>query len=278
MDYRGQFGTILPQALALGRAAHLRGDLPAAQLAQEQMEWVIGRNPFTQSMMWGEGYDYTPLDTPSSGDMVGALPVGIQTRGDADVPYWPVQTTWTYKEVWVHPVASWLALMPDLSGPAVVEGRADSPIEFSETSRGQSIQVDPDPASGQFRVKLPQGRYTVQGRAGKETQTFLPGETYHLDLRSGHVLDFQVSRKSSPDGKVRIDVNAQGTGTHRFVVRVDNLKLDGAQKEITLQAGTIGHVEWAAQIDSPNTPWVAVIVPDDDLARRKEVRDAIWEP
>lgn len=277
MDYRGHFGTILPQAQALGQAAHLRGDLPAAQLAQEQMEWVVGRNPFAQSMMWGEGYDYTPLDTPSSGDMVGALPVGIQTRGDVDVPYWPVQTTWTYKEVWVHPVASWLALMPDLSGPALVEGQADSAIRF-ETSHGQPIKVTPDLASGQFRVMLPQGEYVVQGRAGKETRTFLPGETYHLDLRSGHVLDFQVSRKSSPDGEVLIDVNAQGTGMHRFVVRSDNLKLNDAQKEITLQPGTPGHVEWHAQVDSRNTPWVAVIVPDEDLARRQEVRGAIWEP
>jgi hypothetical protein len=278
MDYRGHFGTILPQAKALGQAAHLRGDLPAAQLAQEQMEWVVGRNPFGQSMMWGEGYDYTPLDTPSSGDMVGALPVGIQTRGDVDVPYWPAQTTWTYKEVWVHPVASWLALMPDLSGAALIEGKADSAIEFRETSHGQSIQVKPDPQSGQFRVKLPQGRYTVQGTAGKETQTFLPGETYHLDFRSGHVLDFQVSRKSSPSGEVLIDVDAQGTGTHRLVVRFDNLKLNDAQKEITLQPGTTRHVEWRAKIDAANTPWVAVIVPDDDLAQRKEVRGAAWEP
>jgi Glycosyl hydrolase family 9/Cellulase N-terminal ig-like domain len=277
MDYRGHFGTILPQALALGQAAHLRGDLSAAQLAQEQMEWVVGRNPFAQSMMWGEGYDYTPLDTPSSGDMVGALPVGIQTRGDADEPYWPVQNTWTYKEVWVHPVASWLALMPDLSGPALVEGQADSGITFSGTSHGQSIQVTPDPASRRFRVMLPQGEYAVQCNAGKETRTFLPGETYNLDLRPGHVLDFAVSRKSSADGEVLIDVDARGTGAHRFVVRFDNLKVNGAQKEITLQPGVSGRLEWHAQVDSPNIPWVAVIVPDDDLARRKEVRGAVWE-
>ena len=275
MDYRGHFGTILPQALALGEAAHLRGDLPAAQLAQEQMEWVVGRNPFAQSMMWGEGYDYTPLDTPSSGDMVGALPVGIQTRGDVDVPYWPVQNTWTYKEVWVHPVASWIALMPDLAGPALVEGKADAAITFRETAHGQSIQVMP--VNGQFRVMLPQGEYAVECGAGKETQSFLPGGTYNLDLRPGHMLNFEVEKKSSPDGEVLLDVNAQGTGAHRFAVRFDNLKLNDAQKEITLQSGVSGHLEWHARIDSPNTPWVAVIVPDGDLARRKELRGAVWE-
>jgi hypothetical protein len=124
---------------------------------------------------------------------------------------------------------------------------------------------------------LPQGEYAVQCNAGKETRTFLPGETYNLDLRPGHVLDFAVSRKSSADGEVLIDVDARGTGAHRFVVRFDNLKLNGAQKEITLQPGVSGRLEWHAQVDSPNIPWVAVIVPDDDLARRKEVRGAVWE-
>lgn len=46
MDYRGEFGTILPQTEALGRASHLRGNLESVELAQEQLEWVIGRNPF----------------------------------------------------------------------------------------------------------------------------------------------------------------------------------------------------------------------------------------
>ncbi|MFT3701154.1 MAG: hypothetical protein QM802_02230 [Agriterribacter sp.] len=87
MDYRGHFGTILPQAQSLAAAAHLRGDLSAMQLSEHQLEWIIGRNPFSQSTMWGEGYDFAPLYTPSSGDMVGALPVGIQTKGEADVPY-----------------------------------------------------------------------------------------------------------------------------------------------------------------------------------------------
>ena len=56
LNYRGHFGTVLPQTQVLASAAHLRGDLEAAQLSQQQLEWVIGRNPFAQSVMWGEGY------------------------------------------------------------------------------------------------------------------------------------------------------------------------------------------------------------------------------
>jgi Glycosyl hydrolase family 9/Cellulase N-terminal ig-like domain len=276
MDYRGQFGTILPQALALGEAAHLRGELSAAELAQEQMEWVIGRNPFAESMMWGEGYDYAPQYSPSSGDMVGSLPVGIQTRGDADEPYWPVQNTWTYKEVWTHPVASWLALMPDLGGPALVQGTAKSAVSFEASPHGAPVIIKPDAASGRFRLTLPQGQYTVRCDAQKVTRTFLPGESYDLDLRPGRALDFDVSEKPQ-GGEVTIEISARGSGAHRFVVRADNLTLDGAQKEITLQPGIAGRMEWHARIDSAGTPWVAVVVPDDNLAGRKEVRGAVRE-
>jgi hypothetical protein len=133
------------------------------------------------------------------------------------------------------------------------------------------------PALGQFRVMLPQGEYKIATQGGQETRTLLPGATYQLDLRVGHLLDFTVSKNAASDGKVLIGVDARGTGAHRFTVRFDNLKLNDVQKEITLQSGVSGHLEWHAQIDSPNTPWVAVIVPDDDLARRKELRGAVWE-
>src|SRR5204862_5987965 len=130
MDYRGHFGNILPQAQALVNARLVGGDLESVTLAQHQAEWIVGRNPFSQSTMYGEGFDFPPLYAPFPGNQVGALPVGLQTRGDADVPYWPVQSTWTYKEVWLHPVARWIWLMRDLAGPALVDGRSDSPIEF----------------------------------------------------------------------------------------------------------------------------------------------------
>ena len=36
--------------------------------------------------MYGEGYDWTPLYSVRSGQMVGALPVGIETKGIATLP------------------------------------------------------------------------------------------------------------------------------------------------------------------------------------------------
>ena len=138
MDYRGHFGTILPQAQSLNYAARLRGDTASANLALHQLEWIAGRNPFSQSTMFGEGYDFPPLYTPSSGDIVGALPVGIQTHSDSDIPYWPVQSTWTYKEVWVHPVSQWIGILRDIDRPSANVEKAENSLKFEVSEESKS--------------------------------------------------------------------------------------------------------------------------------------------
>ena len=276
MDYRGHFGTILPQAQALANAAHIRGDLASAQLSEHQLEWIIGRNPFSQSAMWGEGHDFAPLYTPSSGDMVGGLPVGIQSRGESDAPYWPVQSTWTYKEIWVHPVARWVWLLKDLAGNAVVNGLADGTVEFTEATTNESITVTPD-ATGHFHTTLPEGKYIITSSGLKQTQTLLPASSYQLDLRAAHTIGFDVSKSASVNNEVTIVVKATGNGKHRFTLRADNLTVTNTTKEITLQQNATVTVEFKCKITATSTPWVAVILPDDDLNQRKEIRGAVWE-
>jgi len=117
---RGNYGVLLSQTKALSTAARLRQDKAATDLAQKQLEWIVGRNPFVQSTMWGEGYDFAQQYSVSSGDIAGSLPVGMMTRGDGDAPYWPPQNCYVYKEVWVHSSARWLWIMEDvLSFPSI---------------------------------------------------------------------------------------------------------------------------------------------------------------
>jgi hypothetical protein len=278
MDYRGHFGTILPQAQALLSAAHLRGDLESVTLAQLQAEWILGRNPFSQSMMYGEGYDFAPLYAPFPGNVVGALPVGIQTRGDNDVPYWPVQSTWTYKEVWVHPVGRWIWLMRDLAGRALIEGQADSAVEFAPAVSAPREVIQAIPTNGTFRVFLPEGKYVVRCHGEEHNEDFLPAGTYHLDLRTGHALDFELSKLSSNRAEVRIKLTARGDGPHRFNIRADNLRIIDAQKDLTLKPGRPGTLEFTGTIISPDTPWVAVVCADDNPTFRRDLTGVAWDP
>jgi hypothetical protein len=111
---RGNYGVLLSQAKALSVAGRLFRDSAATGLARAQLQWVVGRNPFTQSTMFGEGHDWHQQYSVSSGDFVGSLPVGMQSRGHTDLPYWSAQNMYVYKEVWVHSTARWLWIVADL--------------------------------------------------------------------------------------------------------------------------------------------------------------------
>jgi hypothetical protein len=204
--------------------------------------------------------------------MVGALPVGIQTREDNDIPYWPVQSTWTYKEVWVHPVARWVWLMRDLFGPALVEGQANSAVVFKELNTGQETMIAPDPVAMRFRAFLAEGKYIVRYNGEEQPQTILPGETYNLDLRPGKALSYEITSLPSGKKEMIIKVTARGAGSHHFNIRTDNLAIAKSGQQLALKPGQAGVIEWRATISSPDTPWVVVVIPDDDISQRKELR------
>lgn len=103
--------------LSTGKAAALCGkflkDKELMNIAEQQLFWIVGKNPFGQSLIWGEGSNYPQLYTALPGETVGAIPVGMQSRFNADTPYWPQFNTATYKEVWGAPAARWLSLIAE---------------------------------------------------------------------------------------------------------------------------------------------------------------------
>ena len=167
--FRGNHGTVLSQTKALSTAARLRGDPELVELCQAQLQWVVGRNPFAKSTMFGEGYDYAPLYGGMSGNMVGALPVGIQTRLANDVPYWPHSNGPTYKEVWVHPSGRWLWIMQDLAGPAPLSAQADAKVE-----KPIDLTVSQEPADD--------GRVTIRAKVEGMGRVRLAVRTHNLKV------------------------------------------------------------------------------------------------
>ncbi|MGC2661614.1 MAG: glycoside hydrolase family 9 protein [Bryobacteraceae bacterium] len=279
-DFRGNDSVLLSQAKALSTAARLRGDIDGIDLAEKQAQWIVGRNPFAASVMYGEGYDWTPLYSVRSGQMVGALPVGIETKGFADAPYWPNQICWTYKEVWTHPVGRWIWLMQDLAGPSVVSGIAapssQDPVQIREQTSGLAVTVIPDSFSGTFRTILSEGRYTFEQAAVKSQLSVLPGVVYHLDLRPGHAMAFESSvEKTNGSRDVPVSVKIQGSGRHTFALRTSNLAVADASKIVDLQSGRTAELIWNAHVQDRGTPWVAVVVPDGNLNAKQELSGTV---
>lgn len=104
--------------MSMGKAASLLGryfdDSELLDIAREQLYWTLGKNPFGQSIIYGEGSHFGQQYTALLGETVGEIPVGVQTRGNEDLPYWPQANIATYREVWTTPVGRWLWIAADL--------------------------------------------------------------------------------------------------------------------------------------------------------------------
>lgn len=104
--------------LSMGKAAALLGeyfnDDTLKQIAREQLYWTLGKNPAGQSLIYGEGSNYGQQYTALLGETVGEMPVGVQTRANEDLPYWPPANVATYREVWTTPPGRWLWIAANL--------------------------------------------------------------------------------------------------------------------------------------------------------------------
>lgn len=274
-QFRGNSSVLLSSAKALSAAAQLREDMAGENLAQEQAQWFIGRNPFASSIMYGEGYDWTPLYSIRSGQMVGALPVGIETKGIADAPYWPDQICWTYKEVWTQPAAEWIWLMNDLSGPAVVRGIVDpgsnGSVRLTNESSHQvfTAAIAPDAT---FRATVPQGQYRVEYGSAATSLTALAASSDSIDLRRGHAVAFHVDSTVAGPGDLVVHVSIEGAGPHTFSIRTDNLDItDAGVAAVNLGAHSKQEIAWRAHVRDESTPWIVVVLMDGSLNGHAEL-------
>lgn len=111
--FNGNLAVHASMGKAAGICANFLGDDELMDIAREQMYWIAGKNPFAQSLIYGEGYRYPSLNNFSSGELTGAMPVGIRSLADSDEPYWPQINNACYKEVWLTSAGKWLGLVAE---------------------------------------------------------------------------------------------------------------------------------------------------------------------
>lgn len=99
-SFRGNSAVLL----SAGKAASILGsyfhDQQLVQIAHEQLYWMWGKNPFGQSLVYGDGANWCRQYAVLCGECVGEVPVGIETLGNEDAPYWPQNNNATFREVW----------------------------------------------------------------------------------------------------------------------------------------------------------------------------------
>ena len=113
-QFRGFHAVLMGKAKAAFILSDLLKDKSLTDIATRQLEYIVGYNPFAMSTIYADGYDYPPLYGAYAGDVVGAVPVGIETFENDDEPYMPMQVNATYKEIWTHTTGSVIWLLSKL--------------------------------------------------------------------------------------------------------------------------------------------------------------------
>ncbi|MCC6288701.1 MAG: glycoside hydrolase family 9 protein [Chitinophagaceae bacterium] len=112
-SFKGNGAVTLATGKAAAICAKFLNDNELKNIAEQQLFWIVGKNPFGQSLIYGEGSNYPQLYTALPGETVGGIPVGMQSYFNEDRPYWPQFNTATYKELWGAPAARWLMLVAE---------------------------------------------------------------------------------------------------------------------------------------------------------------------
>ena len=113
-QFRGFNAVCLAKAKAAFIVAEALSDAALKDIAMRQVEWITGWNPFAMDTIYGDGYDYPLLYGAYAGNVVGAVPVGIETFENDDEPYFPMQSNCTYKEIWTHSTARMISCVAEI--------------------------------------------------------------------------------------------------------------------------------------------------------------------
>ena len=116
-SFRGNTAVMLSMGKAAMLVGRYFGDRELVELGREQMYWMWGKNPFGQSLIYGAGSNYCRQYAVLCGECVGEVPVGVETSGNEDEPYWPQNNNATFREVWIGAACRWLQVCADCLTP-----------------------------------------------------------------------------------------------------------------------------------------------------------------
>ena len=279
--FHGSTNIQLSDTLALAAAARLRGDRAGEQLVAKQLQWVMGGNPFCQSLMYGEGYDYQPLFAYCLKDVVGALPVGMDSMHN-DQPYWPAANNATFKEIWTAPTERFLWLMSYYALPALLEGTVKmgqaSPLQLVDNRGGtEAIAAGTD---GRFRTAIASGTYTLKcGPIAKRIAPVMGGRL-SVDLRAANLINLETRlvNVDKENKRIRIEVVVQGAGRHEILCRGFSLKPVPPAKQVDLTESPSIRFAWDIEVENVEKPWVLVVSDRNDPSTRQELFGTLAPP
>lgn len=265
-SFHGNTAIQLSGTAALAEAAVLRNQAGAENLARRQLQWVFGGNPFSQSLMYGEGYDFQPHFAYCLRNLVGSLPVGIDSRRD-DLPHWSATNTATYKEIWVVPVSRLLWSLAYAAVPAQVTGSAATGAVFREARTKKTVTLP----AGKFSVNLAPGDYAISYGGATKRMRLMAGARYDLPLDARRAVDVTLSARRRGLAAVEIEAVVRGAGEHRIQFRAFNGVIETPETAVTLEAGRVTRITRILALEKADQAWAVVAIADGSMSGKTEI-------
>jgi len=206
--FHGSTNIHMSNTWALAKASQLRKDAEGMELVGKQFQWLFGGNPFSQSLMYGEGYDFPPLFAYCLKDLVGAISVGMDCMSGDD-PNWSATNTATYKEIWVEPVNRFMgALSIYLSSPQAGGSVQQADQDGTQVSlkTGLTTAVSKEVlihVTGSRNLKLVVKSFNLKTSSGEQEVMLNDSNNRELDL------EMKIIDPGKPYVLVLADVNNQ---------------------------------------------------------------------
>lgn len=255
----------LTKTLGLAVAALGRRRADLSDLICGQLQWEIGGNPFSRSLIYGVGYDWWQNFTVSLPNLVGGAPVGMNSYRD-DSPAWGNNAVFPYKEIWVLASARWAANLARVPGCARLQGEAPQGARLRRLSTGETVSVPP----GRFDLPLRPDRYELTYGTFTRRLTLLDGGRYRLDLDPSRAIEIELSSEHLGAATVRLVLRMRGIGTRRIELRAWNARLPETSLTVDLGSGETRMMEIPATVIDRQRPWIIVAVPNGSLAQSAE--------
>ena len=295
---RNTTGSLSMNAATLAAVADVARDPAAEAMAQRCFQWMLGRNPFSRSQVWGVGYRYReqPHYVATHAEMPGSIPCkGIDGRLDGDGQYHDEPFSDPLPRCVINEVciaqggyflnaARELALPPRLSGvirggtrPAEVVARFAGMDEVAARAR-----VDD---KGEYALTLPGGGWydiecgPVCRREFVATATSRRG--FDIDLAREISVAVECPARVQPGVRFSVRVQVQGlsetaaASRHELRLRLHNVECPDAQRTVAVPGRHKVTATFSAVAKRPSEPFLILAVPDGQLAKRGEAMGVV---
>ena len=280
-------------AAALAAVADLARDPEAEAMAQRCMQWMVGRNPFSRSQLWGVGHRYRgqPHYVATHDEMPGAIACkGIDGRLDGDPayhdePFSDPLPRCVINEVCIAQAAYFLTAGRELAFSPTLAGRVRGtprPAEVVARFAGSDDVAARAPldGKGEYTLTLPGGGWYDIVCGPLHRRRFVASATHRgrldLDLGREIALSLQCPEQLKPGVPFTLRVEARRLGRgveatrHTLCLRLHNLACAQPRRTVEVGASAPTMVTFTLTAQRAAEPFILLVVPDGQLAKRAE--------